>query len=204
MFHSYERHRLGNLTHCTSPVQYTNCKLCRTFIFTQFRHSTILCCSSTLVQALRLRTGHTAHRGSRGITPLLLDHGTRRGWGVMPWLLFSPGKTRYPLYRRLGGPQGWFEQVWKKMPPPQFDPRTIHPIASCYTDYATQTTIRVGQCNKNVCFLSKRWTIIPTAFSHKNISLQQMSRMHKLFLSLLWHFTVPINIICELLARRRK
>jgi len=33
----------------------------------------------TLVQALRLRTGRTAHSGSRGIALLFLDHGTRRG-----------------------------------------------------------------------------------------------------------------------------
>jgi len=33
----------------------------------------------TLVQSLRLCTGHTAHRGSRGIALLFLDHGTRRG-----------------------------------------------------------------------------------------------------------------------------
>jgi hypothetical protein len=33
----------------------------------------------TLVQALRLYTGRTAHRGSRGITLPFLDHGTRRG-----------------------------------------------------------------------------------------------------------------------------
>jgi len=33
----------------------------------------------TLVQALRLCTGCTAHRGSRGIALLFLDHGTRRG-----------------------------------------------------------------------------------------------------------------------------
>ena len=32
-----------------------------------------------LVQALRLCTGRTAHRGSRGIALLFLDHGTRRG-----------------------------------------------------------------------------------------------------------------------------
>ena len=31
------------------------------------------------VQALRLCTGHTAYRGSRGIALLFLDHGTRRG-----------------------------------------------------------------------------------------------------------------------------
>jgi len=33
----------------------------------------------TLVQALRLCTGCTAHRGSRGIALLFHDHGTRRG-----------------------------------------------------------------------------------------------------------------------------
>jgi hypothetical protein len=33
----------------------------------------------TLVQTLRLCTGCTAHRGSRGVTLLFLDHGTRRG-----------------------------------------------------------------------------------------------------------------------------
>jgi len=33
----------------------------------------------TLVQALRLCTGRTAHRGSRGIALLFLDHGTRKG-----------------------------------------------------------------------------------------------------------------------------
>ena len=33
----------------------------------------------TLVQALRLCTGRTAHRGSRGIALHFLDHGTGRG-----------------------------------------------------------------------------------------------------------------------------
>jgi len=33
----------------------------------------------TIVQALRPCTGLTAHRGSRGIALLFLDHGTRRG-----------------------------------------------------------------------------------------------------------------------------
>ena len=33
----------------------------------------------TLVQALRLCTGHTAHKGSRGIALPFHDHGTRRG-----------------------------------------------------------------------------------------------------------------------------
>jgi len=72
----------------------------------------------TLVQALRLCTGRTAHRESRGIALLFRDHGTRRGWGVSvtPRPLFTPGKTQYPLYRRLGGPQGWSGQERKISP----------------------------------------------------------------------------------------
>jgi len=62
----------------------------------------------TLVQALRLCTGRTTHRGIRGIALLFLDHGTRRGEGSAsrPGRFLPPAKTRYPLYRRLGGPQG--------------------------------------------------------------------------------------------------
>jgi hypothetical protein len=46
------------------------------------------------------------------------------------------GKTRYPLYRRLGGPQSLSGRVRKKSPPPEFDPRTVQPVASRYTDCA--------------------------------------------------------------------
>ena len=68
----------------------------------------------TLVQALRLCTGRTAHRGSRGIA--LLFHDQRHKKGVRgqrhaPAALYPRGKTRYPLYRRLGGPQGRSGQV---------------------------------------------------------------------------------------------
>jgi len=58
----------------------------------------------TLVQALRLCTGHTAHMGSRGIALLFLDQGTRRGWGVsvMPWPLFTPGKDPPPIVQETG------------------------------------------------------------------------------------------------------
>ena len=47
-----------------------------------------------------------------------------------------PGKTRYPLYRRLGGPQGRSGRVRKISPPPVFDPRAVQPAASRYTDCA--------------------------------------------------------------------
>ena len=52
-----------------------------------------------------------------------------------------PGKTWYPLYRRLGGPQGRSEWVRKISPPPGFDPRTVQPVASRYTDWAIPAPI---------------------------------------------------------------
>ena len=47
-----------------------------------------------------------------------------------------PEKTRYPLYRRLGGLQGRSGRMRKISPPPGFDPRTVQPVASRYTDWA--------------------------------------------------------------------
>ena len=47
-----------------------------------------------------------------------------------------PGKTRYPLYKKLGGPQGRGGRVQKISIPPGFDPRTVQPVASRCTDWA--------------------------------------------------------------------
>ena len=73
----------------------------------------------TLVQALWLCTGRTAHRGSSGIALPFQDHGTRRGEGSAsrPGHSLPPGKARYPSYRRLGGPQGRSGQLRKISPP---------------------------------------------------------------------------------------
>ena len=47
-----------------------------------------------------------------------------------------PGKTRYPLYRSLGGPQERSGRVRKISPPLGFSRRTVQPVASRYTDWA--------------------------------------------------------------------
>jgi len=44
------------------------------------------------------------------------------------------GKMQYPLYSRLGGPQGRSGWVQKISPPLGFDPRTIQPVAIRYTN----------------------------------------------------------------------
>jgi hypothetical protein len=71
-----------------------------------------------------------------------------------PRPLYPPGKTRHPLYRRLGGPQGRSGRVRKISPPPGFDPRTVQPVASRhnpqqiskipYYDYGRQTAPKVS------------------------------------------------------------
>jgi hypothetical protein len=50
-----------------------------------------------------------------------------------------PDKTRYSLYRNLGVSQGRSERVRKISPPPEFDPRTVQPLASRCTDCAIPT-----------------------------------------------------------------
>ena len=56
------------------------------------------------------------------------------GWSTPRPGHFAPGKIPYPFYRRLGGPQGRSRRVRKISPPPGFDPRTVKPVASRYTD----------------------------------------------------------------------
>jgi hypothetical protein len=71
-----------------------------------------------------------------------------------------PGKTRYPLYRRLGGLQ-W--PVWTGAenlapPPPGFDPRTVQTVASRYNDWNFEASIpysHVKLCTRQSAFLSQ-------------------------------------------------
>jgi len=77
-----------------------------------------------------------AQRGSRHIA-LLFPKPQR--WIGMGGQCHVPapipkGKTQYPLYRRLGGPQGWSGWVLKISPPPEFDPRTVQLVVSHYID----------------------------------------------------------------------
>jgi hypothetical protein len=51
--------------------------------------------------------------------------GQRHAPAVLP-----PGKTRYPFYSRLGGPQVLPGRVRKILPPQDFDPRTVQHVAS--------------------------------------------------------------------------
>jgi len=67
------------------------------------------------------------------------EGGQRHASATLP-----PGKTRYALYRRLGGPQGRSGRVGIISPPPGFYPRTVHPIASRYTEIVDYSFTEYG------------------------------------------------------------
>ena len=56
-----------------------------------------------------------------------------------PGRTLPPEKTRYPLHRRLGGPHGWSGRA-ENLVPTGIRYRTVQPVVSRYTDWATRPT----------------------------------------------------------------
>jgi len=75
--------------------------------------------------------GEQIHSSTLPSTSTLVRMGDQRHALVA----LSPGKTTYPLCRRLGGSQGRSRRVRKISPLPGFDPRTVQPVVSQYTDW---------------------------------------------------------------------
>jgi len=96
------------------------------------------------------RTGHEGPEGKKRYSSILyltsaLDRG---GWSTPRLGRLTPlplGKTRYSLYRRLDEPQGRSGLVGNVSPQPRFDPRTVQPVASRYTDWAIPALSRSNQ-----------------------------------------------------------
>ena len=66
------------------------------------------------------RTGHEGPEGKQMYSSTLPSTSALYGWWVVnatPRPFYPPRKTRYPLYRRLGGPQGRSGRVRKISPP---------------------------------------------------------------------------------------
>jgi len=56
-----------------------------------------------------------------------------------PGRTLPPEKSRYPFYRRLSGPQGRSGQS-ESLVPTGIGSRTVQPVVSRYTDWATRPT----------------------------------------------------------------
>jgi hypothetical protein len=102
-----------------------------------------------------------------------------------------PGKTRYPLYRRLGGPQGRFGRVRKLSPPPGFDPRTVKPLANRYTDWAIPghflilrrieialfVNVQRSSCKMSIILV--RFESLKLGFSRQNLEKSPNMKFHE-------------------------
>jgi hypothetical protein len=107
-----------------------------------------------------------------------------------------PGKeTRYPLYRRLGGPQGRSGRLRKISPPPGIDPRTVQPVASRYTNCAIP-----AQYNRYFCQITRKTKghnccrYCPTVSTRPMLSF----RIPLFFLSAFSQF-LPIEILTSII-----
>jgi hypothetical protein len=65
------------------------------------------------------------------------------------------GKTRYLLYRRLGGPQGRSGQMRNISSKTGFDLRTVQPIARRYTVYATRPSLKLSTLSILLLFATR-------------------------------------------------
>jgi hypothetical protein len=82
-------------------------------------------------------------KGMRGIVLSFHDHGTRRGELSVsrPGRSF-PGKDVVTTVQEAGWASGTFSTGAEKFrPPPGFEPRTVQPVASRYTEYTTRPTL---------------------------------------------------------------
>ena len=86
------------------------------------------------------------------------------GWSTPRPGQFTPGKeTRYPLYRRLGEPQGCSGRLQ------QISPKTLQPLASRCTDYALLAHGRIT-CIKILLFVSIYSLSVPYTFRQDSLT----------------------------------
>jgi hypothetical protein len=79
-----------------------------------------------------------------------------------PGRTLPPGKTRYPLYKRLGGSQGRSGQARKISPPPGFDPRTIQPVVQSLYRLSYPAHVVIYSIQNYLCF-DRYWFNVCTA-----------------------------------------
>jgi hypothetical protein len=86
-----------------------------------------------------LKQAIMAQRSSRGMYSFTLSLTLAPhvgGWSTpRPWHFTARKYTRYPLHRRLSGPQAWSARIQKILAPPGLDPRTVQPVEGRETDY---------------------------------------------------------------------
>jgi hypothetical protein len=107
------------------------------------------------------RTGHEGREGEYTYSSTLSLTSTldRGGWSTPHLSRFTAGKeTQYPLHRKLGGHKDRSGLVRIISLPPGFDPQTVQPIASRYTDCALPAHKQYNSVQYNTShFLPHEW-----------------------------------------------
>ena len=82
-----------------------------------------------------------------------------------PGRTLPPGKTRYPFYRRLGGLQGQSGRG-ENLVPTGIQSRTVQPVVSRYTDWATGPTFITEYYSQSICIVNLE---VILGVTHSNI-----------------------------------
>jgi hypothetical protein len=143
----------------------------------------------------RPRAGHKCpQREYRYSSTLSLTSAPDRGGQPTP----RPGRfvprndTWYSLYRRLGGPQGRSEGLQKMSPPPGFNPRNVHPVASSL--YRLRRNFRAAGSHLIIsnCSSSFHTSYLPLVYSYFNTFIIFLYLIHNLDFHLVSAFATPI------------
>ena len=132
------------------------------------------------VATLQIRLWPRGGGWGRGIALIFQDLGARGGWVVSstPRPHFTRGKDPVPIVQEAGWAPG---PVWtggKSRTPPGFDSRTVQPVVSRYTDWATRPT----SCYCTTLIIESaappKWRKICT-YSYINHIISQTSNLNK-------------------------
>jgi hypothetical protein len=80
--------------------------------------------------------------------------------------LSTPGKDQVPIVQEARWAQGRSGQVRKISPLPGFDPRTVQPVVSRYTDWATRPT---------------QWNCTDIVLQLQNVTAKKLTEYFKFF-----------------------
>ena len=118
---------VGHMTRCSSTEQINVCYI-----------EDIFWLHGTGKGKVHPRPGHKGPEGEKRCSSTLSLTSAPDGVGDQchNWPLYSQE-------RRLGGPHSQSGRVQKISPPQGFNPRTIQPVASCYTNWAVPDHINI-------------------------------------------------------------
>jgi hypothetical protein len=110
-----------------------------------------------------------------------------------------PRHNRYPLYRRLGGPQGRSGRLLKISLQPTFDPRTFQPVARRYTDWAILAHGVDGRStNEYAALVEWYWQVRSEVLGEKSVQL--LLCPSQIPCGLAWDWSGPSSVSGQRLA----